>query len=186
MAVGAVLTQGTAWRNAERAIDNLRREGALCPEGLSRISPSALRKHIAAAGFQRRKAATLGLLSELAGNTETGWRALLATPATELRGRLQSVRGIGPETADAILLYAGRCPAFVIDAYTRRFAVRHALADRKAGYAAMKELFESSLPADPDLYAEYHALLVALGKEFCRTQPRCADCPLRRDLPEAR
>ena len=101
-----------------------------------------------------------------------------------MREELLAVWGIGPETADAITLYAGGHPTFVIDKYTKRFAVRHGLAPRDARYERLRELFASSLDPDAALFGEYHALLVRLGKEFCRTVPRCRHCPLRGDLPD--
>lgn len=181
-AVGAVLTQGTAWTNARLAVANLRAVGALTPEGLSALSASEIESQIRPAGFQRRKAATLLALSAAAGGTSPGWDALLATDAGEARERLLGLSGIGPETADAILNYAACRPVFVVDEYTRRFATRHGLAEDGATYAELQLIFESSLPDDAELLSECHALIVQLGKTFCKTRPQCDICPLRGDL----
>jgi endonuclease III related protein len=183
-AVGAVLTQGTAWKNAEAALRNLRDARALTPEGLGALGEEAIRRLVAPAGFQTRKASTLRRLALLVGSTTDGWNATLALEKTALRARLLGVRGIGPETADAIVLYAARRPSFVVDTYTRRFASRHSLARREAGYEELQRLFESCLPRDPRLLGEYHALLVELGKRYCRKTPRCCDCPLYGSLPK--
>ncbi len=111
---------------------------------------------------------------------------LFATPTPELREQLLAVHGIGPETADSILLYAGNHPVFVVDAYTRRILERHGLANAKQTYAEIQQLFQRSLPASPPLFNEYHALIVHTGKHFCRKrQPDCAQCPLRPFLPSA-
>ena len=104
----------------------------------------------------------------------------LRTPA--IRRRLLAIRGIGPETADAILLYAGSRPTFVVDAYTRRILRRHFVIDDREDYEAVQGLFHKALPPEPQLYNEYHALLVAVGKSNCRPTARCASCPLA-DLP---
>jgi endonuclease-3 related protein len=109
---------------------------------------------------------------------------LRAVPPDRLREELLEVRGIGPETADSILLYALGVPTFVVDAYTHRILSRHALVPEETSYEEMKGLFEGSLPRDAALYNEFHALLVAAGKEYCRPAPRCARCPLRRFLPK--
>jgi len=182
-AVGAVLTQATAWTNAERAISRLREAGALRPGTLFRLEPARLRDLITPAGFSVRKAETLLGLAALAEGSEAGWSDLVSLGERDLLASLRSVRGIGPETADAIALYAAGHATFVVDAYTRRFAERHALAREGAEYDELKRLFEESLPRDARLYGEYHALLVALGKRHCRKVPLCEGCPLAEDLP---
>ena len=113
-------------------------------------------------------------------------RRMFATPLPQLRDELLSVNGIGPETADSILLYAGALPTFVVDAYTRRVLSRHGWVDTDATYDAMKELFERHLEQDVALYNEYHALIVAVGSRFCGTTPRCDECPLRPMLSRKR
>ncbi len=181
--VGAVLTQNTSWTNAERAIENLREEGALEPAGLAALSPGRLEELVRPAGFYRRKAKTLTDLLATIARSGGGLDGLLDLTQDDLRRALLRTTGIGPETADAIVLYAGGYPTFVVDAYTRRFAARHGLASERASYDEIQSLFENALPRRTDLLNEYHALLVCLGKRFCRPLPLCEECPLRSDLP---
>jgi endonuclease-3 related protein len=183
MMVGAVLTQNTSWTNAERAIENLRGEGALEPAGLAALSAVRLEELIRPAGFCRRKARTLTDLLATIVRSRGGLDGLLDLPQDDLRQALLRTTGIGPETADAIVLYAGGHPTFVVDAYTRRFAARHGLASERASYDEVQRLFEDALPRRTDVLNEYHALLVCLGKRFCRPVPLCEECPLRSDLP---
>ncbi len=178
MAVGAVLTQGTAWRNAELAVGELASVGALSPEAIDTMEVERLERLIGPAGFYRRKARTIKQLVTAAGRTWESWERFLAQDAQALRSALLELHGIGPETADAIVLYAGRRPVFVVDAYTRRFAVRHGLVRARAGYDEIQRVFEASLPRDRQLMGEYHALIVKLGKEHCRPTPLCTSCPL--------
>jgi endonuclease-3 related protein len=111
---------------------------------------------------------------------------MFRTPTAGLREQLLGVHGIGPETADSILLYAGKHPVFVVDAYTRRMLERHQLADSRRSYEEIRQFFESSLTPDAPLYNEFHALIVRTGKEYCRTRnPRCSECPLQSLLPRA-
>jgi len=176
--VGAVLTQATAWRNVERAIERLKAAGALSPEGMARLSEEELEELIRPAGFFRQKARRLRALLRLI-EQHGGVEGLLALPTERLRAELLSVPGIGPETADSILLYAAGHPVFVVDAYTKRILHRLGLLhDEKASYEEVQELFERALPRDPELFGEYHALLVRHAKEHCRAKPRCAGCPL--------
>jgi endonuclease-3 related protein len=176
--VGAVLTQATAWRNVERAIASLKRAGALTPEGIASLSEGELAALVRSAGFYRQKARRLRSLAE-AVLRRGGVEAFLSLPPDRLREELLSLNGIGPETADSIILYAAGYPTFVVDAYTRRILHRLGiLAVEDAPYEEVKRLFEESLPPDPDLYGEYHALLVRHAKEHCRARPRCEGCPL--------
>lgn len=178
--VGAILTQSTAWVNVESAICNLRRARLLSPKALERVPFGKLAQMVKPSGYFRQKAAKLKafvrfLRGEYAGSLER----MLATPTAELREKLLGVHGIGPETADSILLYAGQHPVFVVDAYTRRILVRHGLVDEKAGYEEMQSLFDRNLPRDTQMYNEYHALLVQVGKYWCRPQQAlCHECPL--------
>jgi len=176
--VGAILTQATAWRNVERAIERLKAAGALSPEKLASLSEEELAELVRPAGFFRQKTRRLRALLRLIrqhGDVE----GLLSLPAGELRRKLLALPGIGPETADSILLYAAGYPVFVVDAYTKRILHRLGLLpDEKAGYEEVQELFEKELPRDPKLYGEYHALLVRHAKDHCRTRPRCPGCPL--------
>lgn len=183
--VGAVLVQNTAWRNVERAIENLRDAGVMEPAKLYALSENELAELIRPAGYYQVKARRLRNLLQLVveaydGSLEEMFRSDLAT----LRGSLLGVSGIGPETADAILLYAGKLPTFVVDTYTHRVLARHGWIGYDADYHTIKEHFEASLPQDAALYNEYHALLVRLGKEYCRkTGPKCETCPLVDFLP---
>ncbi len=183
VAVGAVLTQHTAWPNAARAIEALRARGLLTPARVAALDASDLAGVIRPAGTPRVKArriqALTGWLVESMGGS---FSRLRMAPLAPLRRRLLEISGLGPETADAILLYAAGRPAFVADAYTRRVLARHRLIGRAAGYEEARAWLEAHLPSDPALFNEFHALLVAVGKSNCRTAPRCDDCPLRADL----
>ncbi|MCK4409232.1 MAG: hypothetical protein KAW67_04060, partial [Candidatus Eisenbacteria sp.] len=133
----------------------------------------------------RRKARTLAALANTIQREKGGLPGLLSMDPGRLREALLAIHGIGSETADAILLYAGGHPVFVVDAYTRRFIERHGIADARAGYGEIQGLFEDALVHDTGAFAECHALLVELGKRFCRSDPVCGECPLRKDLPQA-
>lgn len=177
VAVGAILTQATNWRNAARAIANLKAAGVLTPEALGRLSVAEIARLIRPAGYFNQKAKRLRSFIDLA--TELGGlQELFSLPGQELRERLLSVSGIGPETADSIVLYAAEKPTFVIDAYTRRILSRLGLIRGDENYDELKGLFEGNLPCDTELYKEYHALLVRHGKERCRPRPRCGGCSL--------
>jgi endonuclease-3 related protein len=182
--VGAVLTQNAAWRNAERAIECVREAGALTPAAVATLPLGRLEQLVRSAGAWRRKARTLAALARTIEAQEGGLQGLLSTDPALLRRTLLAIRGIGPETADAILLYAGGHPVFVVDAYTRRFLERHRIARARAPYDAVQSLFMDALGHDADAFAECHALLVELGKRFCRPEPICCECPLRKDLPK--
>lgn len=177
--IGAILTQNTAWRNVERAIENLRSAGALDWAVLRDLPFEVLAELIRPAGTFNVKTRRLkGFVNWLWERFDGQLERMFATPLYALREELLSVSGIGRETADAILLYAGGLPTFVVDAYTARILRRHLLIDEDAGYEDIKDLFESNLPADPALFNEYHALLVQAGKTHCRPKPRCEGCPL--------
>ncbi len=184
--IGAILTQNTAWTNVERAIANLRREKLLNPRGIERIPAAKLAKLIRSSGYFRQKARTLKsfvyfLRTEYGGALSRMFR----TPTAELRKKLLAVHGIGPETTDSILLYAGGHPIFVVDAYTRRILERHGHAHPRERYDDIRERFERNLPPKTALFNEYHALLVRTGKLWCRTrEPRCNECPLQSFLPD--
>jgi len=183
--VGAILTQNTAWPNVKRAIANLRRERLLTPRALERVPLGRLARLVRPSGYFRQKArklkAFVGFLRRDFGGSLA---RMFRTPTAELRERLLGVHGIGPETADSILLYAGNHAVFVVDAYTKRILLRHELVGEKAGYEEVRQLFERSLPRDAALYNEFHALLVNVGKNWCRAQqPRCEQCPLEPFLP---
>jgi endonuclease-3 related protein len=183
--VGAILTQNTSWTNLERAIANLRRENLLTPGAIENASFGRLARLIRSSGYFRQKAKKLKsfvhfLRVAYGGSLTRMFRASTAA----LRPQLLAVHGIGPETADSILLYAGGHPVFVVDAYTRRIFERHELITPKHSYERIRQLFERSLPADVALYNEFHALIVHTGKTQCRKRdPRCSECPLQPLLP---
>ena len=185
--VGAVLVQNTAWKNVERAIANLRDAGLMDVRSLCAIPVEELAELIRPAGYFQVKARRLQCLLEFVVERYDGsLEAMFATDVATLREQLLAVHGIGPETADAILLYAGGLPTFVVDTYTHRVLARHGWIGYEALYDEIKDYFESALPQDPALYNEYHALLVRLGKDYCRkTGPKCDECPLADMLPES-
>ncbi|MFO7959156.1 MAG: endonuclease III domain-containing protein [Candidatus Brocadiia bacterium] len=177
---GAILTQRTNWQNVEKAIDRLKEEDALDPQTLADIEPEVLHELVRPAGYYRQKSARLIRLARWVMERTGGeLERLEAVPTDELRAELLGLRGVGPETADSILLYALDRLTFVVDTYTNRVLVRHGLLDPGAGYHEMKDVFESALPADLELYRDFHAQLVELGKQYCRTTPRCSNCPAR-------
>lgn len=182
--VGAILTQNTAWTNVEQAIRRLRAAKALTPAALHRVPLAQLAEWIRPAGYfnvkaRRLRAFTTCLFEEYGGNLNR----LFALDTERLRAVLLVVNGIGPETADSILLYAAERPVFVIDAYTRRVLARHGWLGAEASYDEAARWFTDALPQDAALFNEYHALFVQLGKTHCRPTPRCGECPLRHRLP---
>jgi endonuclease-3 related protein len=177
--VGAVLTQNTNWKNVEKAIANLKQAGLLDAGRLYQIDPEDLAQFIRPAGYYNLKALRLKALIAWLWETYGGdLQAICERPADLLREQLLAIRGIGPETADSILLYALDKPVFVVDAYTARILGRHRLISPPADYSEIQSLFENALPREVRLYNEYHALLVCCGKEFCRPKARCDGCPL--------
>lgn len=183
IAAGAILTQHTAWINAARAVAVLRARRLLDPRRLARVHPDVLPGLIRPAGTPRVKARRLGAFTAwLLARTGGRWGPLRRAPLPALRQELLAVPGLGPETVDAILLYAAGRPVFVADAYVRRLLARHRLLPRDPGYEAARRFVEAHLPSDPALFNEFHALAVAAGKAHCRTRPRCEGCPLRFDL----
>lgn len=184
--VGAILTQNTAWANVEQAIGNLRRAGLLTPGAMERVSNARLARLVRPSGYFRQKAKKLKAFVRFLRECHDGSLVRMFRSSTaELREQLLAVHGIGPETADSILLYAGGHPVFVVDAYTHRILGRHQLTDGKPDYGAAQTLFETNLPRDAALYNEFHALLVNAGKNWCRkSRPRCGECPLLPHLPD--
>jgi endonuclease-3 related protein len=177
--VGAILTQNTAWRNVEKAIKNLKTANLLSPEALQHLPVEDLAGLIRPAGYYNIKARRLKhflefLFAEDGGNLER----LLAGDLDTLRGKLLSVNGVGPETADSILLYAGKRPTFVVDAYTKRILSRHRLMPEEASYDEVRDFFMDCLEPNVALFNEYHALLVHLGHTFCNKRvAKCPECP---------
>ena len=183
--VGAVLTQNTAWTNVEKAIENLRDAGALNFSAMYRLAAEELSDLIRPAGYYNLKAKRLrNLLKFIDQEYDGSVDDMFGVGMITLREQLLGVNGIGPETADSILLYAGDKPTFVVDAYTARLVKRHEWVDEEADYYAIKDYFESQLDSDIDLFNEYHALVVQLGKRYCKPKPVCKDCPLCDLLPE--
>ena len=178
---GAVLTQNTNWANVEKAIANLKSAHLLTPEKLYHLGLSQFAELIRPAGYYNIKAKRLKNFVNWLFHKYDGQLTNLEDLNTDqLRAELLAVKGIGPETADSILLYAFNREIFVIDAYTARIACRHGLIQPDADYEQLQELFQSNLPQDSQLFNEYHALLVRLGKEFCRPKAKCTACPLEK------
>ncbi|MFA5252068.1 MAG: endonuclease III domain-containing protein, partial [Phycisphaerae bacterium] len=166
---GAILTQNTNWANVEKAIVNLKSANLLTAEKLYHLDVSKLAELIRPAGYYNIKTKRLkSFLTWLFHNYDGRLENLENLHTDRLRDELLAVKGIGPETADSILLYAFNRPIFVVDAYTARVAVRHGLIEPDAGYEQLRDLFQSNLPEDVQLFNEYHALLVRVGKEFCK------------------
>ncbi|MFQ5655944.1 MAG: endonuclease III domain-containing protein [Candidatus Methylomirabilales bacterium] len=181
--VGAILAQNTNWGNVEKAMRRLRRARVLTPSSMSALSRRRLANLIRPAGYFWVKATRLhNFLAFLHMRHGGSLTRMFREKPTRLREGLLQVSGIGPETADSILLYAGNMPVFVVDAYTKRIFSRHRLVSSRATYQELQDLFMNHLPRDARLYNEYHALLVRIGKEYCRPIPRCQSCPLRSDL----
>jgi endonuclease-3 related protein len=185
MAVGAILTQNTNWGNVERAIANLKATGAFTPQALFALPDATLAELIRPAGYFRLKAGRLkNLLAFIVRELDGDIANLAGQDRDESRRRLLAIKGVGPETADSILLYGLGYPSFVVDAYTARICSRHGLAPEDAGYDELRDLFMDALPEDVPLYNELHALLVRVGNGWCRPRgPRCEHCPLARFLP---
>ena len=182
---GAVLTQNTAWGNVEKAITNLKRQRLLTPSRLASVSSDRLASLIRPCGYFNIKTRRLTNLLVLVRDHYRGsLKRMFADDPEELRKSLLGVNGIGPETADSILLYAAKKPAFVVDAYTRRILARHGFISYNAEYHEVQRLFTENLPKDTGLYNEFHALIVRVGKERCRKRnPLCSECPLESLLP---
>ena len=178
---GAILTQNTSWANVEKAIANLKSADCLTPEKLYHLDVSELAEFIRPAGYYNIKTKRLKNFINWLFDNYDGQLANLETFDTDqLRAELLAINGIGFETADSILLYALERPVFVVDAYTARIAFRHQLIEPDANYEQLRELFQSNLPEDTQLFNEYHALLVRVGKEFCKPKARCPGCPLEK------
>ncbi|MFO7982166.1 MAG: endonuclease III domain-containing protein [Desulfuromonadales bacterium] len=185
VAVGAVLTQNTSWINVEKAIANLRDAETLTPKAIRELPRSELEALIRPSGFFRQKAERLHLfVDHLFAHHDGSISRLLDAPLAEARKELLSLKGIGPESADSILLYAGGHPSFVVDAYTRRLFGRLGLLEGNEWHETIRYLFMDHLPPDAELFNEYHALIVEQCKTFCRKRrPHCDPCPLLENCP---
>jgi len=179
MIVGAILTQSTAWSNVEKAIANLKAARALSPKALRQLPLSEVAALIRPCGYFNAKALKLKSLAFWLGDCcKDDLDKLFAI--NDLRQQLLSVHGIGEETADSIILYGANKPTFVIDAYTRRILSRIGLAPETDSYTAYQSLFMDNLPANAELFKDYHALLVCLAKDVCRSRPLCQRCCLNK------
>ncbi len=177
--IGAILTQNTAWKNVERAINNLRSAGVLNYRKLKELSQRRLASLIKPAGYYNVKAERLkSFINFLSSEYQGNLSRMLEEKTPVLRQRLLEVRGIGKETADSIILYAAGKPVMVIDAYTKRIFLRHGLISENSSYDYIQKLFMDNLPGDSLFYNEFHALIVRLGKEYCLKKPRCNTCPI--------
>ncbi|ADU62530.1 MAG: endonuclease III domain-containing protein [Pseudodesulfovibrio sp.] len=187
IAVGAILTQNTNWRNVEKAIANLKARDLLSARAMHALDTGELAELIRPAGYYNIKAARLrNFLNFL--NDEAGFEieSLKTQGMDELRSKVLSINGVGPETADSILLYALEMPTFVVDAYTYRMMDRHGLAHEGIDYHGLRSIFMDALPEDVSLYNEFHALIVRVGKDWCRKKAGlCATCPLQPFLDES-
>lgn len=178
--VGAILTQNTAWVNVEKAIKALKKEKLMSVRGLAEASPARVEAAIRPTGYFRVKSSRLKtvcrfLLGECGGKIEL----LRKRDTAELRDKLLSVKGIGPETADSILLYAVDKPVFVVDAYTRRIFSRHGLVKEDVGYEELRAMVEAVFPGEKRVFDQFHACLVETAKNYCRKKAGlCGECPL--------
>jgi len=179
--VGAILAQSASWKNVEKAIANLKRERLLTPDGLLAVNNRKLARLIKPALYYNVKArklkAFMAFLHDSYGND---LNAMFSQPTEKLRKELLAVWGVGPETADSILLYAAGKPSFVVDAYTKRIFHRMGLLEKNPPYESVKKFFEVSLPKNVEVYQEYHALIVELAKRYCKSKPDCRECCIRR------
>ncbi|MBI5675644.1 MAG: endonuclease III domain-containing protein [Nitrospirae bacterium] len=177
--VGAILTQNTNWGNVEKAINNLKTDKALNSKTLHKMPHKRLASLIRPAGYFNIKAGRLkNFLAFFDNNYKGSIKRMNAEKTYALREKLLDVNGIGPETADSILLYAFQRPVFVIDAYTKRVLHRHGVVPENASYHELQDFFHGNLLPDVQLFNEYHALFVKAGKEYCKPKPRCERCPL--------
>ena len=179
--VGAILTQNTAWSNVEKAISNLKKENYLKLRRLKKIKIKELASFIKSSGYFNIKAARLkSFIDYFANHHDGNFNHLFEGKLEDIRNSLLSIKGIGPETADSMLLYAGELPVFVVDAYTKRIFYRLRLTSKNATYEEVQSFFMNNLPSKTNLYNEYHALIVMLGKHYCKPKPVCSPCPLKK------
>lgn len=177
--IGAILTQSTSWKNVEKAIGNLKDANILSYEGIRKTTPTRLSNLIRSSLYHNVKARKLKSFTQYLGKAHKGdLKLMLGQQLPKLRAELLSIWGVGPETADSIILYAACKPSFVVDAYTRRVFERAGFLKGGETYDDIKALFEDNLPRRTQLYNEYHALIVRLCKDHCKPKPHCADCPI--------
>lgn len=179
IAVGAILTQNTNWKNVEKAIANLKKAGMLDPQKINSLTQPQLAELIKPAGYFNIKAKRLkNFIHWLCQQYQADMTLLQRLSTESLRQELLAINGIGPETADSIVLYALEKPTFVVDTYTYRILLRHMCIEPEAQYPELKEYCQSQLPDDTKIYNELHALIVRVGKEHCKPKPKCQNCPL--------
>jgi len=181
--LGAILTQNTSWLNVEKAIGNLKSLDLISIEKLTLLTTNELAQLIRSSGYFNQKAIKIkNFLAFISESYEGSLEKMFEEEVGELRNKLLQIKGIGPETTDCIILYGGNKPTFVVDVYTYRILSRHGLVPEQTSYNEMQELFIDSLTVDTQMFNEYHALLVRVGKEHCkRSKPICAGCPLEND-----
>jgi endonuclease-3 related protein len=180
--VGAILTQNTSWKNVERAIENLKNKGVLDIEGINRIPQKQLETLLVPSGFYKIKTKRLKhFIDFLFEKYDGDLNKLLSLGPDPLREELLGINGIGKETADSIILYAGDKPSFVVDAYTRRVFERLGVLQKNMEYDEIKDYFEKKIPKDAKIYNEFHALIVVLAKDICKKKPICGKCPLSKN-----
>ena len=178
--IGAILTQNTSWKNVEKAIEALKEKNLLDPIRIYNLDEKPLAKIIKSSGFFNIKAKRIkNFLDFLFEHHQGSLKKMFSENAHSLRETILKINGIGPETADSILLYAGEKPFFVVDAYTKRILSRHNLISKTAGYDEIQELFMKNLKKEVSMFNEYHALLVYIGKYFCKRAPNCEKCPMK-------
>jgi len=178
--IGAILTQNTSWKNVEIAIRALKEKNLLDPLKLYGVGDKFLANTIKSSGFFNIKARRIKtFMSFLFENYQGSLEKMFSEGLTPLREKLLKINGIGPETADSILLYAGGKPIFVVDSYTKRILARHNLISKTASYSEIQDLFMENLKKDAGMFNEYHALLVYIGKYFCKKTPNCENCPMK-------
>jgi endonuclease-3 related protein len=181
--VGAILTQNTNWKNVEKAIANLKNAGCLTPEKLHALPIGELAELIRPAGYFNIKAQRLKHFLDWLSERHNGvLESLEPLALSTLREQLLAIKGIGPETADSICLYAFEKPIFVVDTYTARIFGRHGMIEPGSGYEQIQEMFHGDLEHDAALFNEFHALIVQVGKKYCKPKPTCDGCPLE-DMP---
>jgi endonuclease III related protein len=179
--VGAILTQNTAWTNVAKAISNLKSAGALDPRIIAQLPITVLAETIRPAGYYNVKAKRLrNFIDYLASAHDFNLSQWFESDVQHLRSELLTIKGIGKETADSIILYAAKKPIFVVDAYTRRVLFRHNFIAETDEYDEIQNLFHENLKPDLDLFSDFHAQFVAVGHHFCRPKPKCSECPLQR------
>ena len=179
MMLGAILTQNTSWNNVEKALQNLKENDLLSVKGLNQLPTSHLAEYIRPSGYYNIKSTRVkNLIAFIEDEHQGDLEGLFSLDTEAIRSQLLSVKGIGMETADSIILYGAGKAVFVVDTYTYRILTRHGLIAEEAGYHDVQMLFMENLPHDVGLFKEFHALIVKVGKDFCRKRPLCSHCPL--------